>query len=151
MQPELKQSMNRPVTKSWTLYHHRRLGIIELSFRGSVTAEEMLGSSAARVELGQKESVSDFLLDGSECTAGRATAETVYDIVTREYPTLRVDPNSRFAFIPPTASEAVWLGSFFESLCKAHGLTIRRFHDRDSAIEWLTSGGSKPADSPDEG
>ena len=131
--------MNRPVTKSWTLYHHRRLGIIELSFCGDVTAEEMLGSSAARVELGKKESVSDFLLDGSACTSGRATAETVYDIVTRNYPTQNIDPNTRFAFIPPTAQEAVWLGDFFESLCRAHDLEIRRFPDRDSAIDWLSS------------
>ncbi len=151
MQPQPNRPLNRPVTKSWTLYHHRRLGIIELSFCGDVTAEEMIESSAARIELGERESVSDFLLDGSECTAGRATAETVYDIVTREYPVQRVDPNSRFAFIAPTAPEAVWLGSFFESLCKSHGLTIRRFPDRDSAIDWLTSAVQESADSQEKG
>ena len=70
-------AVTRAASKSWTLYHHRRLGIIELSFRGGVTANEMFEGSAARVELGAKESISDFLLDGSECTTGRATAQTV--------------------------------------------------------------------------
>lgn len=106
----------------------------------------MLEGSVARMELGVKEGVSDFLLDGSDCTAGEATAEIIYDIVTREYPARGIDPNSRFAFLPPTSPEALWLGGFFESMCEQHDLTIRRFPDRDSAMDWLTSAGTRSAD-----
>ena len=91
------------------------------------------------MEHGEKEAVSNFLLDGSECTAEKGTAQVVYDIVTREYPTRRVDPKSRFAFLPPKSPDALWLVDFFEAMCHQHGLSSRRFADRDSAVDWLTS------------
>ena len=131
--------MTEPASKAWTLIHHRELEIIEVRYRGNLTAEDMLEGSAARMELGEREAVSTFLLDGADCTAGSATAEVIYDIVTREYPTRNVDPDSRFAFLPPRSPEALWLVDFFEAMCERHNLEIRRFPDRDSAIEWLTS------------
>ncbi len=132
--------MNRPASNSWTLVHHRELEIIEVRYRGSVTAEELLEGVAARIELAARESVTDFLLDGTQSVADRATAEVVYDIVTREYPTRHIDPRSRFAFLPPDSADAVWLVDFFEAMCAQHDLASRRFSNRDAAIEWLTSG-----------
>ena len=99
----------------------------------------MLEGSIARIELAEKEAVTDFLLDGSECSAEQGTAQAVYDIVTREYPTRRIDPESRFAFLPPTSEDALWLVDFFEAMCEQHDLASGRFPDRDSAIDWLTS------------
>lgn len=141
--------MTRPVSKAWTLIHHRNLEVIEVRYTGSITAEDMLEGSVARMELAAKESITDFLLDGSECTADQATAEVVYDIVTREYPTRRVDPDSRFAFLPPESPHALWLVDFFEAMCQQHGLASRRFSDRDSAIAWLTSAEARSADNPE--
>ncbi|MDJ0908019.1 MAG: hypothetical protein QNI99_02430 [Woeseiaceae bacterium] len=141
--------MTRPASKAWTLIHHRNLEIIEVRYAGAITAQDMLEGSVARLELAAKESVSDFLLDGSECTADKATAEVVYDIVTREYPIRRVDPNSRFAFLPPESPHALWLVDFFEAMCEQHGLASRRFPDRDSAIAWLTSADAPSADIPE--
>ena len=83
--------MTGPDSKSWTLIHHRELGVIEVRYEGSITAADMLEGSIARMELGEREGVSNFLLDGSECTAEKGTAQVVYDIVTREYPTRGVE------------------------------------------------------------
>ena len=99
----------------------------------------MLEGAIARMQLGEREGVSNFLLDGSECSAEKGTAQVVYEIVTREYPTRRVDPKTRFAFLPPKSADALWLVDFFEAMCRQHGLSSGRFPDRDSAIDWLTS------------
>ncbi len=138
--------MSRSASKAWTLYHHRALGIIELNFRGAASAEEILQGSAERIELAERESVSDFLLDVTAFTAERATADVIFDMVTTKYPVQHINPSSRFAVVPPVSEEALWFADFYESLCRAHDLVIRRFPDRDSAIDWLTSGNSSSAD-----
>ncbi len=126
-------------SKTWRLIHHRDLGVIEVRYEGSITAQDMLEGAIARMQLGEREGVSNFLLDGSECSAEKGTAQVVYEIVTREYPTRRVDPKTRFAFLPPKSADALWLVDFFEAMCRQHGLSSGRFPDRDSAIDWLTS------------
>ena len=140
--------MTAPASKAWTLIHHRNLGVIEVRYEGSITAEDMLEGTAARIELAAKESVTDFLLDGSKSTADEATAQVIYDIVTREYPARHVDPNSRFAFLPPVSPNAIWLVDFFEAMCEQHDLVSRRFPDRDTAMAWLTSAETSSADYP---
>ncbi len=137
---------NDAASKPWTLIHHRELGVIEVRYEGNISAQDMLEGSIARIYLGERESVTDFLLDGRGCSAEKGTAQVVYDIVTREYPTRRIDPNSRFAFLPPTSTDALWLVDFFEAMCRQHGLSSGRFPDRDSAIAWLTSAEAWPAD-----
>ena len=141
--------MTPPASKAWTLYHHRKLGIIELNIRGPASAEEILEGSAARIELAERESVADFLLDVIDFTAEKATAEVIFDMVTTKYPTQHIDPNSRFAVVPPTSEDALWFADFYESLCKAHDLAIRRFSDRDTAIDWLITAAEDSADNPE--
>ena len=120
----------------WKVEFINDLHIIELTLSGKLDGEELQESAEARIALGERKGVTDFVINGEDLVAPRAATMAVYDIPSRLYPE-KMPRDARIAVVIPTAVESRWIVQFYEDLCVNRGWRVFMAQDRPSAIAWL--------------
>jgi hypothetical protein len=122
---------------TWRVEFHSDLRIVELSLSGSVAGPELLKAAAARIDLGQKKAVTNFLIDAAELIASKSTTLDVIRIPDTIYFDKNMVSTSRIAVVVPKEPESHWITEFYENAAVNRGWHVQVFEDRESALDWL--------------
>jgi len=122
---------------TWTVEFHSDSKLVELTFSGRVTGQELMEAAAERIELGREKGATMYLIDAAEMVAPRSTTLNVYEIPEKIYVEKDMDRTSRIAVVVPSDSESHWVADFYEDVSVNRGWCVHKFTDRTSAIDWL--------------
>jgi len=122
---------------TWTVEYSDELGIVILAYTGRVTGREIQEAAAARIDMGKRESVTEFLIDTKRVEADESATFDIYDIPNKMYNEKHVPHESNLAIVEPDSEKSKELARFFETACLNRGWAAKIFKDRDSAIAWL--------------
>ena len=121
----------------WKVEFINDLHIVELILSGELSGDELQASAAARIACGEQYGVTDFIINGRDLLAPRATTLAVYDIPARLYAEKKMPREARMAVVIPIDPESKWIVQFYEDLCVNRGWRVFMAPDRDSALSWL--------------
>jgi hypothetical protein len=118
----------------WTFEWLEEQQIVEMRFEGMVTPAELRDMSREVIRLAVAKGVHLYLADCSALQGGHS----VFDLyeVANEFARAASGVVREAVIVPmlPAPAENV---KFWEDTADNHGLIVRRFPDRESAIRWL--------------
>lgn len=120
----------------WAIHLHPELPIIEASYSGRLSADE-LTDSVRQFGVLARESSRRLLL--SDCTTLEG-GHSILDLYGLADTVLAGGENhllSKEALILPSLPDSAEKVSFWETVCYNRGLNVRVFVDRRSALDWL--------------
>jgi hypothetical protein len=120
---------------SWHTAFNAELKIIESTYSGVVTAEDLGQAVRSAITIGLKEKVGRCLTDCSRMEGGHSLFDLFAQIDTLQGNTLEMA--IREALIMPVAAESVERVRFWEDACRNRGLDVRIFREREAALAWL--------------
>ncbi|MGD9161150.1 MAG: STAS/SEC14 domain-containing protein [Desulfobacteraceae bacterium] len=123
---------------SWHINYNEESRIIEITYSGNVTGQDIREATVRRISLQTETGATLILADASQSQEGPPLIN-VYDLPDRIYPEHDARRDTRIAFILPTHSKAKELAHFFQTAAKNRGWTIELFEERKDAFSWLTS------------
>ena len=120
----------------WQISISTSLQIIELSFTGIVSADELSAAARESLHLVNSSKLPRVLTD---CTKMAPEGHSLFDIYD-EVKTISANisvRDIREAILIPEIPRAVEKAAFWETACFNHGLKVRLFSQRDAAMQWL--------------
>lgn len=120
----------------FTINHNATLGIIEVTYRGRVSGNELKAATSLCIALGKKTGVIKFFVDeiGMEL---EASLVDMLHLPTRQYVKEAADRKGRVAVMLPASEKARESVRFYEIACQNDGWDVRVFSERQSAMDWL--------------
>ncbi|HEX5130724.1 MAG TPA: hypothetical protein VFV90_13300 [Usitatibacter sp.] len=120
----------------FTLDHDAANGIATLRFSGTITGEDLMGSSMRCFALQKEAGILRFLIDSDDWDLAASVID-LHALPHREYVKAEVDRRTRIAVVQPTNEKARQGARFYEDACRNRGWNARILPDRDTAIAWL--------------
>ena len=98
--------------------------------------EDLIAAAKEAMNLAQTHRTARVLADCSALSGGH----TIFDLfdLAKDFAAAAQSINMQEAVIIPAGSAKVVDVKFWETTCVNRGLNVRIFHDRQSAIDWLT-------------
>ena len=126
----------------YTIRHDPSLGVLEVTFAGTITPEVLRDSNAECIAMQKSTGAMGFLVDagGWELTAPMID---VYELPTKVYPQQDLDRRTRSAIMMPPPGNARQGALFFQDVCRNRGWSARIFDDRAAAFAWLSTSEGK--------
>jgi hypothetical protein len=121
---------------SWDVNLNEALKIIEIVYRGHITARDLQDSTSRAIALEKEKGVILFLIDATE-TEIAASLMDILSLPDRQYVEEKADPLGRVAVILPRSPRAQEAARFYEMASKNRGWTVEVFPTRDRALHWL--------------
>jgi hypothetical protein len=136
------------VVMAWTVEYNDVLQIVELTYSGRTTGEEIKEAAASRMSMGKQKGVTKFLIDTRKVEADGSATLDIYDVPDKMYPKEHVQYTNRIAILEPESSTSREMVKFYENACVNRGWLVKTFQDRESAVKWLQQRTSQqsPAD-----
>jgi hypothetical protein len=122
---------------AFTLQHDPEHGIATLVFSGTITNNDLLGSSTECIALQKATGCLRYLIESIASLA--VTSVDIYALPTREYPRNDLDRRTRIAIVQPESDEGREAAQFYESACRNRGWNTRMHPDRERAVAWLVN------------
>jgi len=123
----------------FTVHHDPDLGLATLTFTGTITNEDLVGSSIQCIALQKATGCMRYLIESANWDLAASSVD-IYALPAREYPKAEVDRRTRIAITQPSNERAREAARFYESTCRNRGWNARVHPDRQSAIAWLKEG-----------
>ena len=123
---------------SWSTLFDAALGIVELTYIGSIAAEEVRESASQANTLAKDRGTTFFLVDATEAILD-ASLFDVFNLPALHFVKERVALGSRIALTSPNSSSALVAAKFFADCCTSRGWIARVLPDRNRAMQWLQS------------
>ena len=120
-----------------TLREDAGLGIVEVIFTGTITAQDMRASTAEAIALQKRTGAVNFLLNADGWDL-KASLVDIYDLPTKTYWQEDLDRRTRIAVMLPHAASAKQGALFYSDASRNRGWNVRVFDDRAAAVEWLS-------------
>ena len=120
----------------YSVKHDPSLGIVELTFTGSIAGADLRGATTACISVQRQTGATRFLVDVNGWDLDASTLD-IYDIPDKQYSDENLDIQSRIAVILPTSDKAREAALFYEAACRNRGWHAKVLPDRESAIDWL--------------
>jgi len=120
---------------AWSAIYNREPGIIETTYIGQMSREELQEAITATVELITANRV--YLLFGDAMKLEHdGSIFDIYEMVSvfEQFPFAHY---MKEALLIPVSKAALADLAFYETACKNRGLNVRLFNDKDDAIRWL--------------
>ena len=120
----------------FTINHNASLGVIELTYRGLTTGDDLKAATSQCIALGKQTGTAKFFVD----EVGMELAASVVDMLhlpTQQYVKEEADRRGRVAVMLPVSEEARKAVRFYELACQNNGWAVRLFSERQSALDWL--------------
>jgi hypothetical protein len=114
------------------------LNMIEVSYTGKVTADDLHESTSIIIKLEKETGIHKILTDTSEAISA-VTLSDLYDIPTKQYLEEAADREGHLAIILSKSPKEKEAAEFFQIVCRNGGWQVQTFADRQSAIDWLQS------------
>ncbi len=122
----------------WRYERNTELGIVEVFYTGTTSAQDLQESTSALIELEKRENLNRFLVDVSAMTLDASTS--LLDILAlpaRQYLEEHADRRGCVAVFVPDSSAAVDAVRFYETACRNRGWIVQRFAEHGEALAWL--------------
>lgn len=119
---------------SWTVNVCPDHPVIEIGFSGRVTAEELADAFRATVELARAQGITRVIGD---CTAMTGAEHTLFDLYFLADAGTTIGMPWREAVLVPADNQSAEKMKFWETTCANRGLSVRLFHVRQAALDWL--------------
>ena len=124
----------------WTYERNTSLGLVEVFYTGEVTTRELQESTSALIELEKTDGLIRFLVDVTEMRLSSFTSLfDIFNIPAKQYEEEEADRDGRVAVFVPDHSEMLSVVKFYENACVNRGWMVKRFAERQEALEWLIS------------
>lgn len=120
-----------------TVEYDEGSGIVVVTYNGRCSGKDFRDATHKRVAIAEKEDSTKTLIDATNLECSSSTTFDVYDIVSREYPSLGSRSEWKMAITTPKSAEAQKQVHFFENACVNRGWRVRQFASRKDAIDWL--------------
>ncbi len=120
----------------WHAFIHRELPLVEVTFTGLLTAAELHAAASETYALTTQSGHYLILGDCSGMAHGGHSVFDLYD-AAKGFTTLPRAKALKEAVIVPQIPDSSERASFWETTCFNHGLQVRLFTDRTSALAWL--------------
>ena len=123
----------------WSYERNPELGIVEVVYKGEISARELQGSSSEFIGLEKREGLNRFLIDAVEMAlARRASLFDVLALPAKQYGEEEADRAGRVAVYASDSSKAQDVVQFYETACVNRGWMVKSFRGRQEAVKWLT-------------
>ena len=122
---------------SWTVEYSDELKIVILVYSGRISGRDIQEAAAARIELGKRKGITEFLIDTKGAEADGSATLDIYDIPNKLYAEKNVQHESNLAIVESDSDNTRVMVRFFETACLNRGWAAKIFKDRESAIAWL--------------
>ena len=132
----------------WNYKHNPTLEIVEVAYRGTITARDLRDSTSELIALQKRKGLNRFLVDTTEMELDASLAD-VYDLPAKQYEEEGADREGQLAIILPASPREKEAVQFYETTCKNRGWKVHAFSDRQGAISWLA--GSSSSCEPEAG
>lgn len=119
----------------WSVNYDAELGIVCVVNSGRVTADEFKAGALEIIALSKKHRTGLLLIDDSELELIVSTNE-IFEM-PQFYEDAHASRRGRWALIQPTCGQARKEIKFYETVCRNRGWLVKRFSDRQEAIDWL--------------
>ena len=127
---------------SWTTLFDAALGIVELTYIGPITAEELRESASQANTLAKDRGTTFFLVDATEAILDASLVD-VFNLPALHFVKEGVVVGSRIALTSPKSSSALVAAKFFADCCTSRGWIAQVLPGRNRAVQWL-QGERKP-------
>jgi len=122
---------------SWTIKYNENLQIIELTYLGRVTGEEIKEAAVARIKMGKNKGATKFLIDTKNMETDESATLDIYDVPEQIFPEEKFNRTNHIAILEPESPTSKEMVNFFIAVCVNRGWLAMTFHDRESAVKWL--------------
>ena len=122
---------------AWSVDYDEALRLVVLTYSGQTTGQDIKDAAAARIAMGRKRGVTDFLIDTRDVLVDESATVDIYDVPDKMYVDKAVQRVSRIAILEPRSPDSRHLVEFFANACTNRGWLAKRFTDRTEALEWL--------------
>jgi hypothetical protein len=96
--------------------HDSEIGIATLTFSGTITNEDLVGSSVQCIALQKATACLRYVIESADWNLVASSVD-IYALPTREYPK-QLDRRTRIAIVQPTNEKAREAARFYESTCR---------------------------------
>jgi hypothetical protein len=120
---------------TWLNQYHQDIHVVEVTFAGSVTLEEILNASISTASL-TKEKGSQRVLNDYLSVKGGYSISNQYEQMAI-FESIKVDKRFKQAFLLPYQYGSELERRAFEAVCSRKGYQAKTFNDRDDALSWL--------------
>ena len=122
---------------TWDVRHLDDTNIVYIEDKGPSTYQDYVEQTRKALELGKKHDTNLVLGDYSKAKS----KTSIFDIfhLPALYDKLEVDKTNKFAVIIPLSDDEKGVYTFYETICKNRGRNVKLFHDKNDALEWLTT------------
>ncbi len=136
--------MNDAAEKPWRIEYDEENHVVVSTLWGPMTSQQLMESAHDRIRMGKERGTLHYVLDVSRFVAtDRASFEAIFDIVTKSYPEMFVDRETRIACIPSADKDTRWFMEFFQTLCDSRGWVLHAVSDHEAALAWLKGSGTE--------
>lgn len=119
----------------WTVTFIAEPGIVETTYAGRLTTEELRDAVTATLALASERRTNRYLGDCTGLEHSSSASDTY--ALTRFYETLPIDRLSKEAILLPASEDAERDMRFYETTTRNRGFNVRVFRTRQEAISWL--------------
>lgn len=116
--------------------------IVELTYTGLITAQDMQSSTSHCIALGKQHQSSLFLVDPHDAQFSASFVE-LYNLPNRQYELEEANRSARLAVVQPSSPRMREAVRFYESVCRNRGWTVLVLPTRDEAVAWLLDDASR--------
>lgn len=120
----------------WNVEYNQTDSIVELTFSGVVTREELQKAIIKRIAV-QKENGGNLVLTDASKVDITPLAVDLLDLPNRLFAEQGADRLTRLALVMPEAEAPKSMAKFLETASYNRGWSIHLFEDRQSAFKWL--------------
>ena len=120
----------------FAIAHDAALGIVEVHFTGTITPDDLLGSSARCLALQKETGTLRYIIDSDTWDLAVSPFD-LHALPAREYPRAEIDRRTRIAVVAPTNDQALVNARFYEDACRNRGWNARIVPDRAAALAWV--------------
>ncbi len=121
----------------WTVEYNPVTKIVEVVYRGRVTARELNEAATERIRLQKQHSTLLVLADASRTEHLAAKIFDVHNLPEQLYVSAKADRTTHIAVVLPPSQEARKITLYFETACVNRGWCVQTFEERQDAIDWL--------------
>lgn len=119
---------------SWNLHYHPNDRIIELTYSGKVSPQELNDALDATRELADREQTAKVLANCLDMTGGHSVLD-LYSLISRyDWQVIR---ELQEALVMPHRSFIAKIVRFYETAAVNRALKVRVFDNREAAWDWL--------------
>jgi len=123
---------------AWNAVFNEAQRIVELTYSGMITAEDLQSATSHCIALGKQHKSSLFLVDSQDAQLSASFVE-LYNLPNRQYELEEADRSGRMAIIQPSSPRMREAARFYESVCRNRGWTVLILPTRDEAVDWLVA------------